>query len=271
MENGRGFCSVRASGGPETLISRGLRPIQKRQLEPFPDNDGDKDNFMISQVGAAVSVIVEPAEGDIFYNTAFYRSLGDDPINLAVKGLTGCSSLVVVSAKAVYFTHFFEERSFPIELGGDEDLDQPVATDFDGEVKDLINKGRNDAFIDNNPGQIQESLQGHLDDFKGQDGLAAFLIAGKFEADPNAKPPTEEAELYPSSSEAIMSLVGNLIGVEPTKLLYGINPNPPPLAPDPELESTAKGKVLYQYDPNQGDGRAFRLIKEYDILSTHEW
>lgn len=270
LVTGRGFCSVKAASGPETIVARGLRHVLRRDLEPFPDNDGDKDTFMLSQVSAAISVIVEPAEGDLFYNTAFYRSLGDDPINLAVKGLTGCSVLVVVSAKAVYFTHFFEERSFPTELG-EEDPDQPVPTDFDGEVKDLLNNGRNDPFIDGNPGQIQESLQSHKDDFKGQEGLAAFLIVGSFEADPDADPPTEKEELYPTSSADIAEQVNDLIGISPTILQYGISTTQSGLEPDPKLTTTAKGKVLYQYDPQQGNGHGFRVIKEYDILSSYEW
>ncbi|KAL3462391.1 hypothetical protein BJX64DRAFT_288512 [Aspergillus heterothallicus] len=45
-------------------------------------------------------------------NSAQFRVLGDQPVEMVLNGLCGCTALAVVSRSAVYFAHFFEGSSF---------------------------------------------------------------------------------------------------------------------------------------------------------------
>ncbi|KAL4943071.1 hypothetical protein BDV06DRAFT_235013 [Aspergillus oleicola] len=45
-------------------------------------------------------------------NSAEYAVLGTNPVEIVLDGLCGCTVLLVVSQKAVYFAHFFESLSF---------------------------------------------------------------------------------------------------------------------------------------------------------------
>lgn len=94
-------------------------------------------------------------------STAVHSLLDGNQVNWAVKKMCGCSVLIVVSERAMYFTHYFENLAF---CGSREE-----PSNFKHEVLDALDNGATN----------QESLAAHSVEFGGQPGLAAFIMTTK--------------------------------------------------------------------------------------------
>jgi hypothetical protein len=114
--------------------------------------------------------VIKQSTGLAKFNTALFRPLTKKaPFKLIVRALEGCTTLIVMSPKAVYYTHSFEMRSFPLENNLPEDEEQlkaGVKPDFQGEVIDLLQKGRKDPLAGGIT-NAQQPLASYVNKFKG--------------------------------------------------------------------------------------------------------
>ncbi|PSS18570.1 hypothetical protein M430DRAFT_42236 [Amorphotheca resinae ATCC 22711] len=201
-----------------------------------------------------------------------------------------------MSPKAVYYTHSFEMRSFPLENNLPEDEEQlkaGVKPDFQGEVIDLLQKGRKDPLAGGIT-NAQQPLASYVNKFKGIKGLQAFLVVGKWSVE-TVSTTLRGKELYGKSSQMIQATVKELIGFEPKIVTYDVTGYASSAggsehgsqdkrnsvtikersgrgsqdgsgmsdATDEFYINNAEGYVLYEYDPLE-----YRLIVERTVVAT---
>jgi len=154
-------------------ITDDTRNVQKRTLDPFPKDVDAQDRFMVNHVNSATLDIVPPDINGKNINSGVFREIGgtdasdgfslglgaskdenNDPIRL-----TGCTTLIVMSQKAVWFGHFWEYLAY----GGGRDL-------FEVEIIGLIDNGGTE-----DP-EMQQSLLMNAKHFKGQASASAWII-----------------------------------------------------------------------------------------------
>ncbi|KAL8825297.1 MAG: hypothetical protein Q9170_007850 [Blastenia crenularia] len=224
---------------------------------------------MVEQVDSAASdVVPDPYQnGDEVddINSGLFRKIGGidgtkDSVTLGLgrkQGdngepirLTGCTALIVMSEKAVWFGHFWETLAYD---GPDEV--------FQKEVIDFINNGGIQ-----NPDE-QQSLAAHADDFKDQAGTSAWIlypVADDVEEDDGSVVHVD----YKEKNTLLQQEVFKLTGIMATMTEY---------IPD-TASNTAMGRSLYRYDPNARATdpndpdlpvRGFRFIHEYKDEGIH--
>jgi len=232
-------------------ITDDTRNVQKRTLDPFPTDVDSQDRFMVNHANSATQDIVPPDINGKNINSGVYREIGgtaaSDGFSLGLGAsedenknpirLTGCTTLIVMSQKAVWFGHFWEYLAY----GGGKDL-------FEAEIIGLINNGGTE-----DP-KMQVSLLMHAKDFRGQASAAAWIIQP--EKDDVLNPDgTETEQDYTTLNTRLQYVVWQLTGITAQIVDY---------VPD-SVSTTARGRALYQYDPQaQEDNpkRGFRYIWE---------
>ncbi|KAL8739682.1 MAG: hypothetical protein Q9190_007538 [Brigantiaea leucoxantha] len=258
----------------DTLAKRSLAPfpesndgtLTKRILVDFPTDKDAQDTFMVEQVeAAATDVVADPVqngdEKDDINSAQFFQVGGTDytkdPVTIGLGRkkdddgnpirLTGCTALIVMSEKAVYFAHFWETLSY--------DSTDEV---FQKYVIDFINNGDTQ-----NPDE-QQALAAHADDFKGQPAASAWILY-PVQDDVYEDDGSTTNVYYKYKNTKLQDEVFKLTGITATMTEY---------TPSDD-GNTALGRALYQYDPNarapDGDQpiRGFRFIHEYVNEGTH--
>ena len=242
----------------------GHNSLPKRILTDFPTDQGARDTFMVEQVDSAdADVVPDPFQnGDELddINSGQYREIGDAPVSLglgAKKGdddvpirLTGCTALIVMSEKAVWFGHFWETLAYD---GPDEV--------FQNEVIKFINDGGTQ-----NPDE-QQSLAAHADKFRDQPGASAWILYPEADDVIEEDGSTSHVD-YTDKNTKLQEEVLKLTGITATMTTY---------TPD-DNSNTALGRSLYQYDPNARAPdpddpdlpvRGFRFIHDYTDEGIH--
>ena len=227
------------------------RSVQKRTLDPFPTDIEEQDQFIVKAVSGATLDIVPPDVNDKNINSGVFREIGgtgpDDGFSLGLGNskdeegkpirLTGCTTLIVMSQKAVWFGHFWEYLAY----GGGKDL-------FEKQILGLINSGGTD-----NP-DMQQSLAAHAADFRGQPSASAWIIQPAADDVENGDG-TETHQDYTDLNESLQNTVFALTGI--TAQIDDYTPD--------DAQDTARGRAIYQYDPQaqaNDPKRGFRYIWE---------
>lgn len=229
-------------GAAARKAKRSISPrniLSKRALPEWPTDDTeDQDAFMVEQVEAALQQVTPNPADEVDINSALYSEIGgSDPVSMGLAGLTGCTALIVMSERAVYFGHFWETLSF----------ESPE--DFQDQVINLLNNGRNED------AEVQNSLAAHADDFNGVPGSSAFIIW-----------PAPDDFDYTDMINQLSAEVNRITGITPRLVQYA------PENFDDDDSGKALGRALYQYDPAAQDGdpkRGFRFIHEYANEGIH--
>lgn len=223
---------------------------------------------MVEQVLAADADVVPDSyqNGDELddINSGLYRELGDAPVSLGLGAktgddgdpirLTGCTALIVMSEKAVWFGHFWETLAY---YGTDEV--------FQNEVINFINNGGTQ-----NPDE-QQSLAAHADSFRDQPAASAWILSP--EADEVYEDEDKKTKIivdHTDKNKKLQEEVLKLTGITATFTTYKSD----------EFDDTngALGRSLYQYDPvarasdpNDPDlpVRGFRFIHDYTDEGIH--
>ncbi|KAK2805783.1 hypothetical protein FQN50_006059 [Emmonsiellopsis sp. PD_5] len=200
-------------------------------------------------------------------NTARFTTLGDRRVEMGLAGLCGCSILVVMSRRAVYFAHFFENLSWRpddwvLEDRGITDLEQ----NFRISVLDFLDTGRDwpGEDVNQNP-----SLSRHARAFQPNSHPRAFILTPQREGNGGA-----DGESHYLPGLYFEHMVG-LLAQKVFEVLPGI-----PLdiysyqAVDGRNslhDRTGRGKALFQYDPAALDGgyRGARLIFQGGDVDIH--
>lgn len=170
--------------------------------------------------------------------------------DIGLKELIGCTTLVVASPLGVYASHHWEVPSFSPRKEG-KVITQPVT--FRDSVVNYLQA----------PGAT--GLAPHAADLHG--GVAYILTPGTR---------TGRAIYYgkiPDMVKAVEAAVPGLQGVETllyTPLEGGRNEDGTDISPDDVelLETTSRGRVLFQYDPNNNGVRTMRLYFEQTQVYT---
>ena len=221
--------------------------LERRKLDPFPTDEQAQDQFIIKAVKAEATFdIVAREEGVDDINTGVFREVGgtgaDDAFALGLGKevrLTGCTSLIVMSQKGVWFGHFWETLAY---MGQDDAV-------FKKQILDLINEGGKD-----DP-DVQQSLKSHADVFRGQPSASAWIIQP--EADDVIE---EDGTLTPMNYRPLNTKLQETIFE-----ITGINAQIRDYTPNEDNDGTAEGRALYQYDPQAREEeprRGFRYIWE---------
>lgn len=162
-------------------------------------------------------------------SSALFYSLLNQPFNLRLDGLYGCTSLIVISKQGVWISHLFESPSFKNQ------------NNFQRQVLDVLGPGDGTPLM---PGLTQFLGPGAA--FGPGTQPQAHIITPRKHGDP-------ELLAYNGFVEQIKYHIKNLFYAAGSPLTDSIkitgytpiNPKDNPLA----HSSTAKGKVLFQYDP----------------------
>ncbi|KAI4278839.1 MAG: hypothetical protein LQ337_000736 [Flavoplaca oasis] len=239
--------------------------LAKRILPEFPPVKAAQDTFMREQVELAATDVVPDPVNDEDINSGQFRKIGGtdytkDSVTLGLgrkkdernrpQRLKGCTALIVMSEKAVWFGHLWETLSY----------DGPHEV-FQSTVIDFINNGGTE-----NP-EEQQSLKAHSEDFKGQKGTSAWIlypVGDDVEEDDG----TKKFVYYKDKNTRLQEEVFKLTGIMATMTEY---------TPSEETE-LALGRALYQYSPLARDAdpdkpdqpvRGFRFIHEYKNEGIH--
>ena len=172
---------------------------------------------------------------------------------MGLKELIGCTTLVVVSPNGVYGSHHWEVPSFSPRI--EDGVTTQAVTFTDSVVNYLTANG-------------PTGLATHAADLA--DGYAYILTPGrKLNGAPNYR------AKIPAMVTAVNQAVPNLRGVQVRTYIpleggrnddgTDINPGDVHL-----LENTSRGRVLFQYDPNNNAERTMRLyFEQSEIFSTN--
>ncbi|KAI9766487.1 MAG: hypothetical protein M1839_004891 [Geoglossum umbratile] len=185
-------------------------------------------------------------------SSAEYRDLTTQavPLDMGLEGLCGCTILVVVSQEAVYFAHFFEDMAF---IKGDRrNAPEP---DFQGQVLSFLESGlprlEPGTKRRKKNGERYDSLKQHADSFKT--GVKAFILTPQNET---KDAPGDEVIYVPGQlyEEQINQLKMKVLEILPDagiiEYMYQAV-NAKTAEGMKALDKTAKGKALYQFDPEQ--------------------
>lgn len=212
---------------------------------------------MREQVNSAATDVVPASVNGADINSGNFFKIGGtditkDPITIGLGAridpedkkpirLTGCTALIVMSQKAVWYGHFWERLSY-----GDNEL-------FKTEVLDFITNGGTQN------SDVQQAIKDHADDFKGQASASAWILYPEADEwinpdDPKASPVPMD---YKDMNTKLQDEVKQLIDITATMTIY-----------KPEFSATngALGRALYQYDPEakaEDPKRGFRFIHDY--------
>lgn len=233
------ICShLRARHRPTLPTFIGLEPAMKL---PSDDEFGnDMDIFMHRQTKDPRDAVFD---GSVC--TAVYSLLEEVPVHWYLVNMCGCTGLVVVSEKAVFFAHYFENLAFcgsPTE-----------PSDFRTEVLEALGNGN----------EFHPSLNSLAGQFKGQRGLGAFIMT------PTKRSKDSKTALYAEKVERLRRKVKSIIGIRPEVVLYN-----PEHSLGGVLGTNALGTALFQYDPDQRKNDPKKLVKvwiERKNVHTHEW
>ena len=86
-------------------------PSLVKRTMPYPWQWGSIDEFLISEYDVAEEVErtgTEPRWPESGTTSATYKELGTSQFNLLLAGLWGCTSVVVMSQKAIWMSHIWE-------------------------------------------------------------------------------------------------------------------------------------------------------------------
>lgn len=228
----------------------------KRTLPEPADYGGNVDQFVFGEYLTATQVpqstLGQPPSSALFFPLLNQR------LNVAVAGLYGCTSLVIVSTQGVWMSHFFEVPSFQNQenfktqvldvLGpGDGTSNMPGLNQYLGEGKAFGPNTNPRAFIITPQDRINPQPNVYMySDMIDQlrDSITALFRNGgsPFVADPtepgSPKSDTSSLEFNDPADE------GKAI------LVYGYIPKHPDLYPY-DQGFTSAGKLLFQFDPAQ--------------------
>lgn len=217
-----------------TLIKRTLITSAH---SPF---DGDHDKFMVGQINAALrdgNLVPHRPGGTDGRSSAKYIAFHDVSTSLAVDRLNGCTSVVVISRKGAWMSHFWEKPTFMDKGFFQEDV---LLGMWDGDESGWF------------PGLNQHS-QGrsifNTHTFGETDNKMSVFIITPYEH-PEYWGFPDLPYRYLGDIVLIRNSLQRTFNVQPKIVTYPfIYKDKPEL--DSFFQTTAAGKIVLQYDPKQ--------------------
>ena len=118
--------------------------------------------------------------------------------------------------------------------------------------------------------KAQDSLQQHANDFRGADGLVAYIVT----PDRNSKTHTGYP-MYPAKVRKMASTVATILGIsdeEVNKVIY--DPVDSKKDKSNSLWKTAAGRMIFDFDPKGGSTakpHAWRILWQNSQLDADQW
>ncbi len=247
---------------PEKISSRyeSASRLQRRVL-PLPSDvpwDGNLDSFLYDQIA-----IAEDAHNDVplriqgikGISSALAIPLRALPLNMAVQGMYGCTSVIVISKGLVWGSHLWEGEGF-----------QSGENNFKASIINVLGPGDGTPEM---PGLSQFTAVGGR--LSPATNPQVFIVTPGFVSGSGAM-------FYPKKvgeiTDRLKEILGQNVRVEP--ILYDPVDKPPEPDSDEDDEWTLDGRFLFQYDPNQmrcnGVQTAmWRLWIEGELLKQGSW
>lgn len=211
----------------------------KRRTMTLPQ--GDMDDFMRREITAPRlrpiywPKMVEGEEEDMA-TSRFEKFKDDEAFSLGTGGLCGCTALVIVSRKAVYGAHYWESISF--------DPDEEWVNEY-GSAEEVFRqtviKGLEDGVVTNGV-EEQASLRDHATEID-DDHIRAYLMIP-------AETWDDVPDGYRDKWNLLKSTVGNLVPKLRDNARWKEIKYDALEMGDRLLEDTARGKILFKFDPN---------------------
>lgn len=230
--------------------------------EPTP---GNEDKFMVNEIAQATQMVWQVPKGtDV--NTALFTPFdGKEAISVGTSHLCGCTSMVIISQRGVYTTHYWETISFDT---ADDWRIRPSETDdqvFERTVITPLQKGASRRTIIS-----QEKLDPRKIGNEESDNIRAFLVR------PNA--PADDTKMgdYERRWDRIKRTVGSIVSLlnpytEAGKARWQEVIYNPLGNDDRNLDDKANGRVLIKYDPDHEGKKKVILWVEKNKIYEHEW
>ncbi|KAJ5683378.1 hypothetical protein N7462_006543 [Penicillium macrosclerotiorum] len=210
-------------------------------------------------------------------NSATFAELGDLPLSIGLEDLCGCTAVVVVSRRAVWFAHFFESISFSPKLNkrGTNAAGKDEWQIFFESALEFAGTG-----IDSYRGQRYVGLESVSRFFGTDDSPAVFIITPQNEADSpkdmstNGRNPDpgltkyRDGRLYEAKVDLLKDTIIQLLQNQniPVTIFTYQALNQDSQVEDAILSTSGRGKSLFEYDPNYDANlagrRGLRLIVE---------
>lgn len=222
---------------------------------------------MVGEIPKATQMVWEVNGGDV--NTAkFFTWPADRALSIGTSHLCGCTSMVIISRRGVYVTHYWESISFAPENHwrlSPEETDDEL---FERTVIEPIQKGKNGGA----PGYPleQNKLESSRIGNRERDNIRAFLVR------PNTAFRLRLMSKYEQKWALIKKTVGGIVRpLDPTtqagsskwqEIIYRRLDND-----DDALNDLANGKVLVKYDPDHEGKKKVILWVEKNKVYEDEW
>lgn len=211
---------------PKNGVKSGSLPKRVLAKPEDEDYEGDIDAFLVSQYMRADWVPLSQ-QG---LSSALFKELGDVKVNMAVQNLYGCTSVVVVSEKGIWMSHFWENPAFATRGPAGEWL--PSANNrFEVDVLRALEFGNQEM-----PGLAQFNKNGGA--FIGAYSPFAYIFYPTGSQYPNYD------RVYKARINQISQKLQRLIRLHIPPLIYQYDRAGGHMM-------RAKGKVLFQYEPNE--------------------
>lgn len=229
--------------------------VQKRSPDPsrlsssiferyFDDPEGTSNyaEWLFNQLKK--STLVPKGIKDV--STSSKKTLGNEPVSLGVINLYGCTSVVVISKKAIYASHFYQKWFAVNTLATIEEFEKNVI-----------------SWLENDPNLNDPAFTGpDVDPY-------AIIIPPRAS---NGRDPKDEIR-YPERADGISKALGKKLALkEPVQKTGYINVRKADIS-DEALQkgfSFAHGKILIAYDPKVSDECAVPGVKVWFGDKTEE-
>lgn len=226
----------------------GETALKVKRVMAEPGNtpyDGNMNAFMLGQLNG-VEKVVNLRQGALLHlSSSMFYPLLDSPLDLAVAGLFGCTSLIVASTKGVWMSHFWEGPSFNATFRRPGITSAQQQYVFQRTVMDYLGPGDGTPDF---PGLLQYIGPGK--EFGPETHVRAAIITPTSRQDPNEI-------LYPGMIYQIVQNVTRMFGGDLDTDPSGSMAEPiiyldyRPRSSRNAQQSTAAGKAIFQYDPVQ--------------------
>jgi hypothetical protein len=246
-------CCKGKLGKTKPRSEKTFRPIRHRRNLDNPAAGDDTDAYVFgrTQLPGLISIYTdEPTTTSVWQDI----NAQSQAFDVGLKELIGCTTLIVVSPNGVYGSHHWEVPSFSPRI---EDGVTTEKVTFDDSVIGYLKSTGADG------------LAAHADALAG--GVAYILTPGK-KLNGAANYRSKIPAMVRAIQEAVPGLqstpsVKTYIPLEGGRNEDGTDINPADVA---LLEGTSRGRVLFQYDPNNNGERTMRLYFERaEIFSTN--
>ncbi|MCJ1275967.1 hypothetical protein MMC21_003772 [Puttea exsequens] len=276
---------------PTTAQKRSLNPrsVLKRALPDWPAtnskaDDKKKDTFMVDGCSAltdAEAIVPDNTQVGTRFgeSTAKSVAIAGDSVRLGMQQIHGCTMLYILSRKRAYIGHFWESMSFWRWKDANPDREAAFQTQVIGFLTNGLTAN----------GQVQPGLAPFAADFPPATTFA-LILSPDTSLDPGAP---ANVLLYDDQISQMADEIGRILGMpnggyveQGTKFKPGsvyrqsyVRVNSGAEGGQDQLDKTAAGRAIFDYDPQAVLGRsrrdpvqaAYRQIWQKAIILLDQW